>query len=461
MLVSLPDIWSQGQIRIEAELLSVEWYGIFDDQCCFDHFRPDPAWDITLTPRFYQNGAWNTLTTFTWCDRLINQQPYGSPYGDENNTFSHVWPIYPPPFADYNTIVNYREFQTNLDVTGSGFDLCNNSLDLRYWTTFYESDAAESCDETGGDYVASDSGFRYHLSTRAPTPGVWHTVRQQSGRGTYGYYYTIRYRYTFDAIKETIRYTNTANGTQPTFCEGDTYRIAVDYEDSQYNGGIFEWQSSNTGSAPWTPEPETTNYLDRQVTLPLRHYRVRMKPNSGCIYDNQDWISTATIPAPTILTPPPDVSNINVTLLPTCGTDADMSIRFDGISNYDPNTQIRLTLVDAGDNVVANAGADGNNPLYAGGSHLFSGLNTGTYSLKVTTVIQEAGLSQMTIGNCTVVKSLGSLAHLPDPVLVANNITQPTCPGGQGSFSFSVTNGNGPFNYTLLDSSESSFFEFL
>lgn len=439
-------LFAQTFYEFELILDKVEWFDMdYDgDECCGPvPWRPEPTFILEATPTMYSGGSFIPMpssSTQKICVFAGFDQPTSGSFFPTNNNKIALTYLGGGP-----------------DI-GPGFDLCsfNRNFAIDFTTNTFESDlvfddcefsTGRSGDRDDDDLIQSFGHFPFDLL--ADEPNVWKTNTIGTLFNGKGGRFTFRFRYTYNALKEVLTYKNTGGGTQSTFCEGDMYRIEAEYTDPDITGGYHLWEQWN--GSQWVTIPgETRNYIDRPITNPITHYQVRQiqSPSGTCIYDNQAPISTFGLTSPTIVPAPPSAASINAVLNRSCpGTP--LSITLHGVNGYSGTTPFKVTLTNAVGIVVGNIANYSNNQ----GPFTFNNLNSDSYFIKVSSIANNT--DGETIANCTTVKGLGFLSHYPEPILSAPAVSQPNCPGDQGAISISVSNGNGPFTYTLLDAGNS------
>ncbi len=417
--------------------------------------------------------------------RLWTNLHTGSQNGQSLGSFgSNYYWLHLPNTNCYDCIYNspITLINTNVNVPNVNLDLSNG-----FWFNLrlecHEND--DSNNETVGssdDWVqTADHSRRIQIDPNASYPAVQEYSFATNGVGNEPSVYQVRIRITvhrLDAFAPTLRYTNTAGTSQNLFCSGDPMRIYADYN-SNFSGGIFEWQGSNDNGANWYWVASTAvNYINWTATTSMPLIRCRLtRPCPSSFYGNSllncvgtfyffglplpdpnvnagsggtsdGWVSNQGVPI-TVGPPPPDPSAIVTTVNNTCPGVNSGSINV-SVSSISSTYIYSLTLERTDGTTVANHTLPNGSTSI---NHTFTGLPANTYNVKVT-----LRNSDNTI-NCTSQKS-GLVVGTHPQFFTGVTAASGACFGQNGSVTINVS-GNGPMQSgSLINSSNQTIQSF-
>lgn len=413
--------------------------------------------------------------------RLWTNLHTGSQSGQSLGSFgSNYYWLHLPNTNCYDCTYNspITLINTNVNVPSANLNLSEG-----FWFNLrlecHENDAGSNeTVENGDDWVqTADHNRRIQIN-----PNINYHVSQEYSFATNGVgndpsVYQVKIRiivHRLDAFAPTLRYTNTAGTSQNLFCSGDPMRIYADYN-SNFSGGIFEWQGSNDNGANWYWVASTTvNYIDWTATTSMPLIRCRLtRPCPSSVFAAQalncvgtsyitifgvqfpvqnfnisagsggtsdGWISTQGVPV-TVGPPPPDPNAINTTVNNTCPGVNTGSINV-SVASISSSFIYSLTLERTDGSTVANHTLPNGSTSI---NYTFSGLPANTYNVKVT-----LRNSDNTI-NCTSQKNNLTVGTHPQ-FFTGATAAAGACFGQNGSVTISVS-GNGPMQSGSLISS--------
>lgn len=211
-LLSTSWLSAQVQVRLEAEVISVQW-----DYRIGDNNGPD----ISMT--------WNGTVTWQNISRSLTAGCFHE--GNVNSV----------DFRNYNVPVSLinETFTIPSDNSNSALDLCSEpvfSINLDCW----ENDSGGNCDFNNGDDDREQGTFNLSTSASASS-GNWTTtsLRLRPGDVSNTWMYIVNVRYRYVLVNEPI--TSLSYNVANVVCAGTNVDLTVGLN-SGYQGGHFFYQ---------------------------------------------------------------------------------------------------------------------------------------------------------------------------------------------------------------------------
>jgi hypothetical protein len=354
--------------------------------------------------------------------------------------FKDDLPDDPQTFNETRSLINEVFALPSANGTQGALDLDEDiifRINLKNW----EDDRGSSCDydTNGGVLQNDDDGYRevnWTYAMNVNDAGTWRSFPFE--QGTYGYGYTIRFRYVLVDLISSLT-SNAAN----VICEQSTVRLTAN-RNAGFTGGRYLFQRKFNGG-DWfnASRYQSQNYIDVPASN-LTNSSYRVSSSSGLSLGDNDFYKEFNPSGITIV--PSFAGSIPLTTQGACAGSTGGSITYTG-RELGAGVRVRLSLDRR--NSEGNYGtAAPPVELDDAAAYTFAGLTTGIYRINASALAPgDGGI----IANCTSSQSNISIPEISQPLIISAVANSPSCNAGGSVFVSANANGSGNLQFFLKD----------
>ncbi|MFT6484928.1 MAG: hypothetical protein ACJAWN_001647, partial [Neolewinella sp.] len=354
--------------------------------------------------------------------------------------FKDDLPDDPQTFNETRSLINEVFALPSANGTQGALDLDEDiifRINLKNW----EDDRGSSCDydTNGGVLQNDDDGYRevnWTYAMNVNDAGTWRSFPFE--QGTYGYGYTIRFRYVLVDLISSLT-SNAAN----VICEQSTVRLTAN-RNAGFTGGRYLFQRKfNSGDWFNASRYQSQNYIDVPASN-LTNSSYRVSSSSGLSLGDNDFYKEFNPSGITIV--PSFAGSIPLTTQGACAGSTGGSITYTG-RELGAGVRVRLSLDRR--NSEGNYGtAAPPVELDDAAAYTFAGLTTGIYRINASALAPgDGGI----IANCTSSQSNISIPEISQPLIISAVANSPSCNAGGSVFVSANANESGNLQFFLKD----------